>query len=132
MKWLPLISGIIVLVLSITSLFYVHIPFNSILDYCETNCRNPMNHSEDCGSYTRLPNCNDEDAPNKTIFGTDNPNKLGWCYDHQGGRCGWMSTMYFAPVLYVIPLAYAGVGLAIIVSAFINKKGCLGFEEKTK
>ena len=122
MKWLALITGIIVLVLSITSLFYVHIPFNSINDYCETNCRNPINHSEDCGIYTRLPSCNDEEAPNKTIFGTDNPNKLGWCYDHQGGYCGEFGASYFAPALYLIPLAFAGIGLSIIISQIIIHK----------
>jgi len=112
---LQISCGVIILIISVSSLFFV-MPnlFHKINKYCDENCLNPNNSSENCGLWTRLPNCHDDEAPNKTIFGTENRNKLGWCYELSSGRCGEWGLLYFSPALFLFPLTYIALSIAII------------------
>ena len=121
-----IISLILIIVLSI-KLYEGFVPLNT---FCENECRDPHNSPEECGRFLRLPNCHDNEAPNTTIFGLENKNKLRWCYDLDGGKCGWQGIRYFYPLLFIFLFLFFGSLIIFSCISIIHSLRIIKSEQK--
>lgn len=87
-------------------------------DYCSINCDNHNNENKICGNWYHINECDDDDAPNKTIFGSENTNIKNWCYELQGGRCGEFG-LYWISFFVIFLMGIVSFMIVLFIIAYL-------------
>lgn len=119
-KKLFLIALVFLIIALYFLIFYFPIQYKNLKNYCNTSCSNWNNSNEDCGDWYHIKGCNDSDAPNKTIFGTEIEHKNNWCYELSGGKCGEFGLFHFSHFVFLFILTFVLIFVGLIINSLIT------------